>query len=73
MEENIVLYSTGCPKCKILKKKLQEKNIQYVENNSVDEMLKLGFGSVPVLQVGNTYMNFVSANAWLNQQKDMVI
>lgn len=32
----ITLYSTGCPKCKVLKKKLEEKGIKYTENNSVD-------------------------------------
>jgi len=30
MEEKIVLYSTGCPKCAVLKKKLDAKGIIYV-------------------------------------------
>ena len=32
---DIILYSTGCPKCKILKKKLEDKNIDYVESDDI--------------------------------------
>lgn len=42
MAETVILYSTGCPRCSVLKKKLEEKGINYTENNSVDEMLALG-------------------------------
>ena len=38
----VVLYSTGCPKCGVLKKKLNERGIQYQENTTVEEMLALG-------------------------------
>ena len=44
----LVLYSTGCPKCGILKKKLDERGMQYQENTAVEEMLSLGITSVPV-------------------------
>lgn len=64
----VTLYSTGCPKCNVLKKKLDIKGIQYQENSSVDEMVSLGITQVPVLQVGEQYLNFVEANAWINQQ-----
>ena len=29
----IILYSTGCPSCNVLKKKLAAKGIQFEENN----------------------------------------
>ena len=29
---DVVLYSTGCPKCKVLKKKLDAKDIKYTLN-----------------------------------------
>ena len=38
----IILYSTNCPKCKILEKKLTEKNIKFTKNNNVIEMSELG-------------------------------
>lgn len=64
----IVLYSTGCPRCEVLKKKLAEKNISYSEVNSVDDMLALGIKEVPVLSVSGTLMNFKDAVDWTNNQ-----
>ena len=65
---NIILYSTHCPKCAILEKQLKKKNIVYVENNNVDEMIKLGITSVPVLRVGDILMDFRTAWQWLEVQ-----
>ena len=48
----ITIYTTQtCPKCKILKKKLQEKGIEYKEFNDEDEMQRMGILSVPVMDV----------------------
>lgn len=68
MNDKIILYSTHCPKCEVLKKKLAEKKITYTENNSVDEMLALGITEVPVLGIGGELKNFSAAVAWLNNQ-----
>ena len=65
---DIILYSTGCPKCNILKKKLAEKNIPYIENNDVEEMASLGIDFVPVLYVNGEMLQFKEANDWVNQQ-----
>ena len=65
---DINLYSTGCPKCEVLKKKLTEKDIPYTENNSVDEMLALGITQVPVLDNNGTFMDFKQAVEWVNKQ-----
>lgn len=62
----IVLYSTGCPKCKVLKSKLMEKNIEFVENNSIEEMTKLGITQVPVLSVYGVLLDFKNAVTWVN-------
>ena len=64
----IVLYSTGCPKCKILKKKLDAKGINYMENNNVDEMLTKGITQVPALAVNEDIFDFSKANEWVNAQ-----
>ncbi len=68
ISENIILYSTGCPKCEVLKKKLAEKDIPYTENRSVDEMLALDIKTVPVLSVGGDLKNFTESVAWLRDQ-----
>ena len=62
----IILYSIGCPKCKVLKSKLEEKNIEFVENNSVEEMTGLGITQVPVLSVDGVLFDFKQAVTWVN-------
>lgn len=66
MNDSVILYSTHCPKCMVLKKKLTEKGISYTENTSVEEMLSLGINEVPVLGVNGELMDFSAAIAWLN-------
>lgn len=66
----LVLYSTGCPKCGILKKKLDERGMQYQENTAVEEMLSLGITSAPVLCVDGQMMDFANAVKWINNQGD---
>ena len=62
----IVLYSTGCPKCKVLKGKLAERGIAYSECNDVDTMLSMGIKEVPVLRVEDSLLSFSQAVAWIN-------
>ena len=64
----VTLYSTGCPKCNVLKSKLNEKGVMYTENNSVDEMLSLGIEQVPVLGVDGKLLDFKSAVSWINER-----
>lgn len=67
MEKKIILYSTGCPKCQILKNKLSDKQIPYIENNNIDEMLQLNISQVPVLSVDGTLYNFRQAVELINK------
>ena len=64
----LTLFSTGCPRCKVLKQKLQSKNIEYSEVTSVDDMLALGITEVPVLGVEDKLLGFAEAVAWVNNQ-----
>lgn len=66
---NIVLYSTGCPQCKVLKKKLQEKGILFTENNDKQQMLNMNFVKVPILEVEGERLDFARANKWINDYK----
>ena len=63
-----MLYSTGCPRCNVLKKKLAEKDIDYTENNSVDEMVSMGIMEVPVLSVDGKLLDFSEAVKWVNEK-----
>lgn len=63
-----ILYSTGCPRCEVLKKKLTEKNVEFTEKNSVEEMLSIGITRVPVLSFNEMLMDFKEAVEWVNKQ-----
>jgi glutaredoxin-related protein len=47
----VILYTTHCPKCRILEKKLQDKKVEYDTVEDVEEMKKIGISTVPVLSV----------------------
>ena len=57
----VILYSTHCPKCNVLEKKLKQKNISYEEVNDIEEMEEKGYLSVPVLEVDGVSMDFKTA------------
>lgn len=57
----VVLYSTHCPKCNVLEKKLKQKNISYEEVNNIEEMKEKGYLSIPVLEVDGVSMDFKTA------------
>lgn len=61
----VILYSTGCPKCRILETKLSEKNIEYKKNTDIEEMKKLGFVSAPILVVDDKTLNYGDAIRWI--------
>jgi glutaredoxin-related protein len=69
MNEKIVLYSTGCPKCGVLKRKLDSTGIQYDVVSDVDEMLKLGMSSAPFLGVDGELLDFNKAMVWIRSQE----
>ena len=65
----ITLYSTGCPKCRVIETKLEQKGIEYQVDNNIDILVEKGFISVPVLDVDGEFMDFTKANKWINEQK----
>lgn len=73
MEEKIILWSTGCPKCKVLIKKLEQKGynpgIDYIleENNDkiTAEATKRNSFSVPFITEGEKLYDFASANKFI--------
>ena len=62
----VTFFSTHCPKCLVLEKKLQQKNITYDEVNDVDVMTAKGYMTVPMLEVDGVSLDFKKANDWLN-------
>lgn len=62
----VVFWSTGCPRCKILASKLDSAGIEYVLNDDVDEMIKMGVKSAPQLSVDGELMDFGKAVKFIN-------
>ena len=67
---NVVLYSTHCPKCCVLEKKLKSKNIVYEEVNDTEIMKEKGYLTVPILEVDGVCMDFKMANDWINKESN---
>lgn len=65
---DIVLHSTHCPKCNVLKTKLEQKNINFKENNDVKLMMQKGFTSAPMLEIDNVIYDFKEAVKWIGEQ-----
>lgn len=61
----VTLYSTGCPKCKVIEKKLLQKNIEHNIIMGAEEIQKLGLNSAPALKVDDRVFNFSDANRWI--------
>lgn len=65
---DITLFSTHCPKCSVLEKKLRQKHMEFKEVNDVKKMTAKGFASAPVLEVDGICMDFAKAVTWINKQ-----
>lgn len=66
----IKLYSTNCPKCKVLEAKLRHNNIDFelVTDFDVKPFVKKGIMSAPILEVDGEYMEFSKAVDFANNR-----
>ena len=62
----IILYSTGCPKCNVLEKKLKSKNVEYVLVEGEQDISEKGFSEAPLLEVEGSVKTFTEAVQWVN-------
>ena len=63
----ITLYSTDCPKCKILQEKLDMKGVTYQKVSDVEIMKQKGFMSTPMLEVDGNIMTYLEAINWIKE------
>lgn len=59
--QNFTLYTNDCPKCRILKAKLDEKDVIYNVCNDIELMLSKGFKTMPMLEVDGVTYDFLAA------------
>ena len=67
-EQVVKCYSIGCPRCIVLEKKLEQKNINFELISDRDIMEAKGFQSAPVLEVNGVVMDFTQAVKWIGEQ-----
>lgn len=61
----VILYTTHCPMCKMLKLQLDKANIEYEICDDVEHMKSLGFTKAPLLSVDGQIFQMKEALAWI--------
>ena len=64
----IILYTIDCPKCKVLERKIEEKNIQYEVCRDTNIMAEKGYMYLPILEIDDKVLNFKEAVDWIKEQ-----
>ena len=62
-DNRFIVYTTDCPKCKILEIKLKATNIDFDAEHDIQPAIDAGFMSAPVLydSVENKFYSFADA------------
>ena len=64
----VILYEHGCPRCKVLKAKLDKSGIAYETVNDIEVMKQKGFSEAPKLEVSGEIYDFKEAVKWIGEQ-----
>ena len=56
-----ILYTSGCPRCNILKERLDKARIDYEVEADPETMSSLGITTAPILNVGGEQLDFAAA------------
>ena len=64
----LTLYTIGCTKCNILKKKLDLAQIEYKICDDVETIRNKGYTVLPILEIDNTPYEFGNAVKWVNER-----
>ena len=70
----VKMYTTHCPKCDVMERKLNEANIKF---EAIDEMAKVlevakagGFSMAPILEVDGKAMDFKDGIEWIRKNAE---
>lgn len=68
---SVTLFSTNCPRCKVLEDKLKAKKISFQlidGERAIESIQERGFLSAPLLNVDGEDMEFGKAIRWVNER-----
>ena len=69
-----VFSSSTCPKCKVLKMKLDKAGIDYQANENIDDAMALGIKTLPYVQLDDgTLLDFGEAVKYLKELEGKVV
>lgn len=64
---DITLYSTGCPQCIMVEKKLKDKGINYKLVSNKEAIMSLGFTKVPIINIDGEFISdILKINNFIN-------
>ena len=63
----ITVYTTHCPRCKILEKTLASRGVDYVAVEDVNAIMAKGFQMVPMMEVDGKVLDFKEAMFWIKE------
>lgn len=64
----VVLYSTGCPRCRMLHKLLELNDIKHEIISDISVIESKGFMEVPMLEVDGKILNYKQAMDWAKME-----
>lgn len=63
----ITVYTTHCPRCKILEKTLASRGVDYTAVEDVDTIVAKGFQMVPMMEVDGKVLDYKEAMFWIKE------
>ena len=71
----MTLYTTNCPKCIVLEKKLDNKNINYKKVEDIEKIMEIaneqGINTAPILEIDGEFLDFSHANTYINNMVEV--
>lgn len=71
----MTLYSTNCPRCKVIEAKLKKTGVDFDIVTDVDKVVevgkKAGIMSAPILEKNGVYFDFVSAIKEIDNERNI--
>lgn len=66
----LILYSNGCPRCRILKDTLVDVGIEFETSVEFEKVIDKGFTSAPVLELEDkTMLTFDQAIKYIQEER----
>ena len=65
----VKLYTTDCPRCRVVEQKLHKKNISFekVTDFNVDDFIEKGFTMMPILEVDGRLYDYSATINYINE------